>query len=191
MNSKAYFRWPIKLVTAVVVLTSLSCSLHLGGPSPPAPRIEVKPKAASSLLRLWNTEVLDADGGDIALIIDEQQLTSYLALYLTKAEAPIAIDPQVSLRRGDIQFYGTSRGGPFTASFLISLSPGVDSDGNIFLDLTATELGPFVVPEIIRHPLSAILTEALTGRIGPIATGIRINTIAISDGEMAIVGTLR
>lgn len=192
MSSKAYFRWPINLVFAALVLTSHSCSLGLGGhASPLPPRIEARSRAAHSLEALWQAARRGADDGELTLIINERQLNSYLALRVAEVDAPIAVDPQVFLRSGSFQFHGTARGGPFTASVLFALSPQMDSDGNISLDLTKTELGPFVVSESIRNSVSAVLTEALTGKLGSIATGIRINTIAISDGEMAIIGTLR
>jgi hypothetical protein len=36
-----------------------------------------------------------------------------------------------------------------------------------------------------------LLTEAFTGTLGSMATGIRITSLAIADGQVAIVGSPR
>jgi hypothetical protein len=36
-----------------------------------------------------------------------------------------------------------------------------------------------------------MITEAFTGSIGPLATGIRLTAVAIDNGEMAIQGQVR
>jgi hypothetical protein len=191
MNSRAFFRWHILLLAAGLGLASLACSLDLGGPSPPAPLTQVKPKAAATLGSAWESAVLNAVDQEVTVIVDEKQLTAYLALRMQDIEAPISVSPQIFLRDGLMRIYGLTSRGPFQASFLIAISPEVDSDGNISFDLVEAKLGPMAAPAVLRNSISAILTEAFTGKLGPMATGIRINTIAISDGEMAIVGKLR
>lgn len=191
MDSRVYFRWPIILLATSLGLASLACSLDLGGPQPSGPPIQVKPKAAATLGSVWESAVLNAVDQEVTVIIDEKQLTAYLALRMQQIAGPIHIGPQVFLRDGLMRVYGVTSQGPFRASFLLTISPEVDSDGNISFDLTEAELGPLAAPEWLRNSLSTFLTEAFTGELGPMATGIRINTIAISDGEMAIVGKLR
>jgi hypothetical protein len=186
-----YIRWQIILLATSLGLASLACSLDLGGPQAPGTPIEVKPKAAASLDSLWESAVVNAADQEVTVIINEKQLTSYFALRLQDFNLPVRISPQVFLRDGLLRIYGVTNQGPFRASFLFTISPEVDSDGNISFDLSAAELGPLAAPKALRNSLSAILSEAFTGRLGPMATGIRINTIAISDGEMAIIGRLR
>ncbi|MEJ2607350.1 MAG: hypothetical protein P8Z41_11835, partial [Anaerolineales bacterium] len=89
------------------------------------------------------------------------------------------------------QIYGTTNNGPFTANVLIGVTPVINADGELTFDLTRAEFGPIPAPSALKDTVSAILTEAFTGTIGSLATGIRISTIAISDGEMGIVGELR
>jgi len=43
----------------------------------------------------------------------------------------------------------------------------------------------------LKDSISAILTEAFTGTLGSLATGIRVTSLAVADGQMAIVGELR
>jgi hypothetical protein len=39
------------------------------------------------------------------------------------------------------------------------------------------------------NTLSASLNEAMSGRFGPQATGIRITNVVVGDGDMSITGT--
>ena len=58
-------------------------------------------------------------------------------------------------------------------------------------ELTTAEVGPIPAPGALKDSVSAILTEAFTGTLGSLATGIRVTSLAITNGEMAIVGELR
>jgi len=74
---------------------------------------------------------------------------------------------------------------------LICITPAVSAEGELSFDLTQAKFGPIPAPSALKDSVSAILTEAFTGTIGSLATGIKISTIAISDGEMGIVGEVR
>jgi hypothetical protein len=73
----------------------------------------------------------------------------------------------------------------------LAITPLVDPDGNITLELTTAEFGPIPAPKALKETISAVLTEAFTGSFGSLATGIRVTTLAINDGQLAIVGELR
>lgn len=125
------------------------------------------------------------------VILDETQLTTFLAHRLEAHEAPILLQPQVYLRQNAIQVFGTTERGFLKANVLLAITPLVDSDGNIVLELTTAEFGPVPAPKALKETVSAVLTEAFTGSFGSLATGIRVTTLAIHDGTMAIVGELR
>jgi hypothetical protein len=43
----------------------------------------------------------------------------------------------------------------------------------------------------LNKAITAIIEEAYTGALGPVATGFRIQSIIIADGMMMIVGSIR
>jgi hypothetical protein len=110
---------------------------------------------------------------------------------LEARETPLIKQPQVYLRQNAIQVFGTTERGIVKANVLLAISPLIDADGNISLELTTAEFGPIPAPDALKDSISAILTEAFTGSVGSLATGIRVTTLVINDGQLAIVGELR
>jgi hypothetical protein len=174
-----------------MALAAMACHLDIGGPEPPGPPIPVSIEAANELQRTWQSAVASAAGDEIALIIDERQLTSLLAMQLQTHEKPLMQEPQVFLRQGFLQLYGISGRGLFRASFLLAVQPVIDADGDLEFEITSADFGPMLAPQGIKSALSTILTEALTGTLGSFASGIRISSIAIVDGQMAIIARVR
>jgi hypothetical protein len=104
---------------------------------------------------------------------------------------PLLRNPQIYLRQGQIQVYGTFERGILKAAALVRVEPSIDEAGELSLRLVEASVGPIPAPELLKESISAILTEALTGSIGSLATGIRLTSVAISNGEMSIVGEIR
>ncbi|NIS81526.1 MAG: hypothetical protein GTO14_15290 [Anaerolineales bacterium] len=182
----------IAIVAIFVLLSILACQFDLGGPAPPGEPISTQPEAAQTLIQMWQAAIIDAaTTGRVLVLLNETQLTSLLAQRMEANENPALLEPQVFLRHDAIQIYGITERGAFKASILLGITPVIDAEGELTLDLTIADFGPIPAPSALKDTVSAILTEAFTGTIGPLATGIRLTTIAISDGEMAIVGELR
>jgi hypothetical protein len=123
--------------------------------------------------------------------MNESELTSYLASRLAQSENPILREPQVYLRQGVMQIYGKSVQGPFEAGVLIEVQPRVGLEGELGFAVTKADFGPLPVPEAFTDSLSSVLTEAFAGSLGSLATGLRITTLAIADGELALIGEVR
>jgi hypothetical protein len=180
------------VAAAAILLATIACQLNLGGPEPPGEPIPTQENAAFNLTEMWQSAIQDAvETGQVTVILNEIQLTSLLSQRMAEKENPLLLEPQVYLRNEMIQIYGKSKNGLFTANVLISITPAVNADGNLSFDLTQAKFGPIPAPSALKDSVSAILTEAFTGTIGSLATGIRISTIAISNGEMGIVGEVR
>jgi hypothetical protein len=184
--------WRIACAALALGLGTLACTINLGGPAAPGEPIPTSETAAQEILDAWK----DAAGasvstGELRLIINETQLTSLVAARLAAKEEPLLRDPQVYLRDGQLQVYGTIQQGPFEGEVLISISPILDADGTLAFAVTSADLGPVPAPEGIKDSLSAMITEAFAGPVGSFATGLRVTSIAIEDGEMALVGEMR
>jgi hypothetical protein len=173
-------------------LATLACQIRVGGPSPPGGPIPISAQAASDFESAWRSAVATAAlTRKVMLVLTEEQVTSYLAQRLQSDPKPILSQPQVYLRHGQILIYGVTRRYSLEASILVSVSPILTQDGDRALEIGSADLGPLPAPEGLKETMSALLTEAFTGAFGPLATGIRLTSVAIVDGQIAIVGTLR
>jgi len=171
---------------------SLACQLNIGGPTAPGYPIPSTDELAQSFKGEWDTILQNADETDeVMLIITEAQLTSFLAQRLSSQDNAFIDNPQVYLRDGTLQIYGTVTQFYMQTSILISIVPVINNDGELSFEIVSADLGPLPMPDGLRSSISNILTEAFTGNIGPLATGVRIQSIAIDNGELALVGTLR
>jgi len=182
------------LILLVISLStaSLACQINIGGPEAPGPAIQASSDMADSFKDLWTSSVQNVDeSGEVMLIFNEEQLTSFLSQRLVDQENTLIKNPQVYLRDGMLQIYGTVIQFYMETSILISIVPVLSESGDLSFEIISADLGPFPLPEAMRTSISSILTEAFTGSIGSFATGIRIQSIAIADGELALVGKLR
>ncbi len=183
----------IILVLASTAVAALACQADLGGPPRPGETIEVSQEHALAFEEMWEgaAEAADLSDGQLSLIVSETQLTSLIALRLREQEDPILRAPQVYLREGLIQVHGVADRGLVRANVLLEIEPVIHEDGSLSFRVTSAEFGPLPVPDSLREGISSLISEAFVGSIGSLATGIRLEAIAIEDGEMAISGRLR
>jgi hypothetical protein len=183
-----------------LVLTSLACTIFVGGPDYSSlPPIPVSAEAAESIKEeLRRAFEAGAQTGVITININEPQITSYLAARMQtdpslqqSDQKPLITNPQVYLRDGQMQIYGTTQQGIFAANIGILVKVGVDTDGQPLIEITSADFGPFPAPEGLKNALTAMIQEAYTGSLGPVATGLRIETISIANGVMTITGRIR
>jgi hypothetical protein len=177
------------LTLAMVIL---ACTINIGGPDYPSPVIPVSTDATGEMVSSMQTAVAaGSTTGQVTLVITESQLTSYLTYKLEAQADPFLTNPQVYLQNGQIQLYGTAKKGYFEATAAIILTAGVDDQGHLAVELTSADFGPLPVPAGLTEIITASLQEAFTGAIGPTATGIRLESVTIADGEMTILGQIK
>jgi len=190
--------YPIFLLA--LVLASLACTVFVGGPDYSSlPPIPVSSEAAESIKEeIKRAFEAGAQTGVITINITEPQITSYLAARmqsdpsLQQTDKKLLItDPQVYLRDGQMQIYGKTQKGFLTANIGVTVQVGVDTDGKPLIEITSADFGPFPAPEGLKNALTAMIEEAYTGSLGPVATGLRIDTISIANGVMTISGRIR
>ena len=177
---------------AHMLTAKMACTVFTGGPDYPEQTIPVSIEAVDSLKQQIEKAVTDgAQSGVVYLFINETQITSYLAFKLQADADPLFTDPQVFLRDGQMRIYGKTKQGMFTANIGIVLGVGVDELGKPKLQLVSADFGPLPLPSGLNDAITAIIEEAYTGSLGPVATGFRIEMILIADGVMAMVGRIR
>jgi hypothetical protein len=183
-----------------LILTSLACTIFVGGPDYTSlPPIPVSGEAAESIKEeLRRAFEEGAQTGVITINISEPQITSYLAVRMQtdpslqqSDKKPLITDPQVYLRDGQMQIYGKTQQGIFAANIGIIVTVGVEANGHPQIEITSADFGPFPAPEGLKKALTAMVEEAYTGPLGPVATGLRIESISIANGLMTVSGRIR
>ena len=188
---------PIFLLS--LVLASLACNVFVGGPDySTLPTIPASTEAAQSIQdEIQRAFEEGAQTGTITLNITEPQITSFVAARLQsdpdlqQDSQPLITEPQVYLQNGQMQIYGKTKQGMFTANIGIIVSVGVDENGQPKVEIVSADFGPLPAPEGLKNTISAMVREAYMGSLGPIATGLRIETINIANGIMTVSGRIR
>ena len=187
------------LFFSVLLLASLACTVFVGGPDySDRPSIPVSIEAAESLKneirRAFNAGL---ESGEVVIFITEPQITSVLALRLQTDQSlqqnsqPLITDPQVYLRDGQMQIFGKTQQGMFAANIGIIVAVSVDENNEPKIDVISADFGPFPAPDGIKDAVASLVQEAYTGSIGPVATGLRVQSITIADGIMIVAGRIR
>lgn len=104
---------------------------------------------------------------------------------------PMITNPQIYLQDGQIQIFGTAQKGYFQATISVVLSAHINEDGSLNIALSSADLGPLPVPDGFTDTITSLIEEAFTGSIGPIATGLRVTSISISEGQIILTGKMR
>jgi hypothetical protein len=190
----------LTLFLTILLLTSLACTVFVGGPDysslPPVP---VSTEAVASIQdEIARAIEAGATTGTITVNLTETQITSYLAGRLQtdpslqqSERKPLITEPQVYLRDGQMQIYGKTQQGMFAANIGIVLNMGVDANGQPQIDIVSADFGPFPAPDGLKEAITAMVREAYTGSLGPVATGLRIESISIANGVMTVTGRIR
>ena len=179
---------------------SLACTVFVGGPDYSSlPPIPVSNEAVESIgAELQRAIQAGAQTGVITVNLTEPQITSYLAARLQTDPSlqqtdkkPLITEPQVYLRDGQMQIYGKTQQGMFAANIGIIVSMGVDANGEPQIEVVSADFGPFPAPEGLKDAITAMVKEAYTGSLGPVATGLRIESITTANGIMTVTGRVR
>ena len=177
----------------LLLLTSLACTIFVGGPDYPEQTVPVSTDEVLSMQAQIEQALLSgAESGIVTLQITESQLTSYMTQKLQEQSSPPFTEPQVLLRNGQMQMYGKINRGMFAANVLITMNVSVDpTTGLPKIEITEADFGPFPAPEGLNAAISAVIDEAFTGSLGPVAIGFRLESIMIADGIMTLTGRIK
>lgn len=180
------------IAASLLATSSLACSMFLGGPAYPSPQAPASPDVTGGVTSQIEQALAESlQTGVVKLTFDEAQLTAYIAAQLSAEATPALSDPQVLLRDGAMTLYGRAKSGPFEANVRIVTTFSVDATGLPQIDVTQADFGPLPAPQSLRDGISTFLRETLTGSLGPVATGFRLESIEIADGHMTVTGRVR
>lgn len=182
---------PILTAILACATASLACGLPgFASPTQPASPIPVSATSAHEVTDLLQSAATAAASGSVTVTFTEQQLTSAVALYLEDHPTdPRLLNPQVFLRDGKIQLYGTAEVQGLSVDATFVIVPTVSSDGLLSFTAESGSFGPMGVPDDILSRVTDTLNEWATGSIAPAMTGVRITDVDVSDGELTVTGT--
>jgi hypothetical protein len=177
----------------ILVLASLACTVFAGGPDYPEQTVPVSENEVQNMRTLIEQAfTAGAESGLVTLQFTENQLTSYITLKMQEQTNPPFTEPQILLRDGQMQMYGKVARGMIAANILITMNISIDETSGLpKIEIVSADFGPIPAPEGINNAISAIVDEAFTGSLGPVATGFRLESIIIADGLMTMTGRIK
>jgi uncharacterized protein YpmS len=185
--------WKGFLALTALLFASLACNLP-GGARPPVETtpIPVTTESVEQLQENLEEAATQASTtGQVTMVVDEAQLTSLVAIELESQEEKILEDPQVYLREGQIQLYGTAVQGGISLPISVIATVHANEQGEAQYEIVEANAGPLPLPQSILDQFTDQLDQAIGSRLDPENTNIFIDDITIADGKMTISGHTR
>lgn len=176
------------LVDGLIGLAVKNAESGMDG-APERPGAEIIPfEGAGAEARTKLQEALPQTGSLSSLTLDEQQITSWLAMELNNSPDLPLSDLQVYLRDDRIQIWGMVTGSTNSTSALIvgTLSP--DLNGRPGVEIESIQIGQQTVPDFLLSQGEAWLNQLISEEINQLAPGLEIMNININDGRITISG---
>lgn len=171
----------ILLVVSVLLLATLACNLGVGRPEPTATPLPAAPEPVETLPETPSAEQVKVE-------ISEEQLTSIVASQVQAQEDVPVQDPQVQLRDGQIRFLATVEQQNISLPAEVVMTVQPDAAGSVNLDVLSAKIGPLPVPGSVTDELESSLNQVLAQEIESRAPNTHIESIAIDNGMMTIIG---
>jgi hypothetical protein len=181
---------PLLITFLGISIPAIACSIYLGGPESPGPEITPEGDKAS-IDKAWSDAASLSGDGTITVIFSEAQITAYLQQKLEASPKNNFHSAQVFFRDGRIKIYGMLSAVNTSASALLILRPEVTGQGKINFIMEQAQVGPINLPSGLLSAVSDVLTEALSGSVGSLASGFQVKEVLVGDGQIAISGVLR
>ena len=176
-----------------ITLSTLACTL--GVPKIPKTAtltpIPVTTKAVQTLQETVESVATQVqETGQVNLTVDESQLTSYVALELSRhnpEQMPIQ-DPQVHLQNGQVQITGNviQKNVTLPAEMILSVSAG--PAGKPIVNIESAKVGPLPVPKAVISDYNDQINQAFLELLDSLSPNTFVESITISDGKMTITG---
>jgi hypothetical protein len=182
---------PLLIALGILIISSLACSINLGGPKIPTEQPKPIPGPTTNPEGLLQTAIPEAGKGQIALELTDAQLTEYLKEQLKSQADPILQDPRVVLKDGEIEIYGYAQRGVFSGNVLVIGTVTVDDKGQPKLKITSANIGAVPIPSPLLDIFSNTLDEMLVTKLGSLSNNFLLEDIQITDGLMTVKGQLK
>ncbi len=183
------FRWLSAFLTLWV---TLGCIIFLGGPDYPTTGVVFSPEMGQTAQAQLKTAIAEAtQSGRFTLTLTQEHLTALLNARLQERSGLNFKDPLVLLRPDMMEIYGKVQQGNVVANVKISIAVSVNAQGKPQFQIVSVVLGPLPLSQGVLESITAMLNEAFVGAVGPVATGLRLESIVIEEGRLTLRGRVR
>lgn len=177
----------ILLVFAILSLVALGCRLSVGGPKAPETPEPVTTEAVEQMEENLSEALQSAQQTKtFTYSITENQLNSYLSFQLEEMQDPPLTDPQVVIKNGQIEIYGTVQSGALSGQVMIVVSASVDDQGQPDVNLLSAKIGPLPVPASLLERYADTIDSLVKQNIRRISSDARLTAIEFGDGVLTI-----
>lgn len=179
------------IVCLVGVLASISCQISAGGPTP-SRTVSASTQVVDELEESLNQALDNPDPSvPITIALTEAQLTSLLEQQLSQQPEPLLQNPQILLQNEQIEIFGIVQMSPIEANARLALQVGTDQNGKLTATLTSIDLGPLPAPQSLVENISEVIDSTMQGSVSAMTSGLKIESVTITDGLMTISGKRR
>ncbi len=184
----------IRLLITLAALLAASLACNFPGAGKPATQepVAVSSQAVTDLQQnLESAAATAASGGAVSLVITEGQLTSLAAIELQSLQEPRIENIQILLRDGQIQVSGKLFQGDLSANLKMALTVSIGADGLPKTQAVSASLGPIPIPDSLLSQLTDEMDRLLASQLSQNGQTVVVQSITISDGVMAITGSVK
>ena len=178
-------------VFILFLLTTLACGL--GGNNnqqfgPPEGTIPVSQEATDRLKQNFNQALQEASGNHASqLRVTNEEITSLVAIELTKTGQVPMSDPQIWFTAGRIYITGKVKAFGLVNLDSLIVATAVVDNGGLVVKVEEAQMGPFDFPDQLLQSTTETINETLAG----ILIDLEITQLEILEGEMIVVGMRR
>jgi uncharacterized protein YpmS len=179
------------LVLCLLFLVGLACNIYRQ-PTPSSSPVPVTTEAVRQLEENIGNALQESQAsGNVSLTVTEEQLTSAAAFELQEQGQTSLTSPQIYLRDGQIQMYGTVMIEQVSTQAVLILAAEPDANGKVNFSIISGTLGPLPLPEAILQEMETNLDAVFSQQLEALAPNTFVESILIANGEMQISGHTR
>jgi hypothetical protein len=157
--------------------------------APERPGAEIIPfDGAGEEARSKLENALPQPGALSSVTLNEQQITSWLAMQMKNSPDLPLSDVQVYLRDDKIQIWGMVKGSTNSTSALIVGKLSFDSNGLPGVNVESIQIGQQTIPDILLSQADAWLNQLISEAINKQVPGLEVMNISINNGLITMSG---
>jgi hypothetical protein len=158
-----------------------------GAPERPGAEIMVSEKAGTEAKSLVEKNFYQP-GALNSVSITEQQVTSWLAMGMSKTPDLPLSDVQVYLRNSKVQIWGMVNGTEESTSALIVGTVSIDNDKQPIFKIESLQIGQQVVPNLLLTQVENWVNQSIQDAIEKNMPGLELMNVNVTSGMITISG---
>ncbi len=182
---------PILTLIAGLLATGIACSISVGVPTatpiPTSTPTPVFTSSPSDFINSLEQPTIDAAAGTATIVLNEEQITSYVDAQLKSDPNPVLRDPQISLENNQIIIRGTIVMNGVSVFSNVTATVTVGADGLPKTNIVSADIGSFPVPSPLLSAISSMIDQGITENVDMFPNDYRLESISIGNHIMTIV----